>query len=133
LDAEGEVPQLRVLWFAFLTSQLVFQGVLLAVERPESLDDPTIAVVLGSLAIVEAVFGLVGVPLLLKKLRAHGMFIVRWTCFEASVIMAFVIAFLGGPIYLSFGFFGLSVLLNLMVFPTTERYTAWEVERLGNE
>lgn len=128
----GRSSTLPILWVAFLASQLLFQGTLLIVDRPAALEDPAI-LALVPVALAQGLFGLVGVPMFLKHMSAESAFIVRMALFEGMVLMGFTLAFLGASLAVPLGLFAVSVVLNALTFPSEERFTAWEVRRLGEE
>lgn len=128
-----EVRTLQRLWFAFASTQMIFPVVAFVARPPETEPDPVILMVLGGLMVVESGFGLVGVPLLFRNVPASSAFLIRFAVFEAVSIFGFVGTFLGGPMALSIAGSAVAVGLLATAFPTDERYTAWEVRRLGEQ
>ncbi len=120
----------RTLWFAFIVSQLVFLVVVnVGLTDPPELDWAVVGP-LAAVAMFEGVFGLVGVPAVFRKQPAQSAWIIRWAFFEAMTITGLVTAFVGAPLALFYGLFGLSLVCLALTRPTADAFTEWEMRRL---
>jgi len=124
-----EVRVLKIIWFSFMVSIAIFQVVLVMADAEASMD-ATQAAVIAATGLGPALVGVIGVPRFLSHQVAQTAWILRFACFESMAIFGFVAGFVSGVHALSFGAAALAWLLMISIFPTEERYTAWEVRRL---
>ncbi|MEZ4320546.1 MAG: hypothetical protein R3F61_23900 [Myxococcota bacterium] len=127
----GRMQTLTLIWGAMFVSQTLFMVVLFVVAEPSGGGDfdPNL---IALFAPAPFLFGMFGVKKLLTQLDAQGMYIVRWACFEATVIFGFVAGFLGASAAVPLGLYAFGVLGLALSRPNEEEYTAWEVDRLGD-
>ncbi len=121
---------LKLIWASFMMSIAVFQVVLFA-TAPEGDSDLALLAPLGAVAMGSGAFGLVGVPITMRSTPAPSAFIIRFACFESVALFGFVGGFVTGLPAVSLVAAVAAWGLLLPVFPTDERFTAWEVRRLG--
>jgi len=121
---------LKIIWASFMISIAVFQ-VVLFVTAPEGAFDLNLLATVGAMATSSAAFGLVGVPTTMRSAPAQTSFIMRFACFESVALFGFVGGFVTGLPAVSLVAAVAAWGLMLSVFPTDERFTAWEVRRLG--
>ncbi len=126
-----ELRTLRILWFAFMMSIAIFQVVILFVElQPTEVDGASVGIIAAS-ALGPAAYGLVGVPMFMRSMVAQTAFIVRFACFESVALFGFVAGFDSAAPAVSLAGAVVAWAMMATVFPTEERYTAWEIQRLG--
>jgi len=126
-----ELQTLRIIWFAFVASITVFQIILLFMGLPQVAPEWTLGGIFAVCALGPAAFGVFGVPLFLRNTVAQSAFIVRFACFESVAMFGFIAAIVANLPALSLGMAVVAWALLASVFPTEERYTAWELRRLG--
>ena len=131
-DPAKALPTLRILWAAFMASQLLLFGVLTFVVERNPGEEPIVPFALAGVALMQWAFAAFGAPVLLRKMNAQSYLLIRFALFEATTIIGSVAGIVGGPIAIPIVSLVLALVGMLMARPTLESYTAWEVRRLSD-
>ena len=127
----SEVRSLQFLWIAFVITPLLFAFLAFGGPLPAPPPgDPMMAVTLGGLAALVGAFGLVGAPLVLKNMAAQPAYLVRFSCAEAIGVFGLVAHLTGASAPVVIAFFGISFGFTVIMRPTEEAYTRWELRRM---
>ena len=123
---------LKIVWFSFMASVAMFQLVGFVGSPPDRAIEPVMYMAIGICAAGSAAFGWVGVPRFLWRQEAQNAFIIRYALYESVAIYGVMLCFMGGGLLPSLLAGVATWMLLLLSFPTEERFTAWEVRRLGD-
>ena len=123
---------LKIIWFSFMASVAMFQLVGFVGSPPDQALDPVFYMAIGVCAVGSAAFGGVGIPLFMRHLPAQNAFLIRYALYESVAIYGVMLCFIGGGLLPSLLAGVATWTLLLLSFPTEERFTAWEVRRLGD-
>ncbi|MFT4621404.1 MAG: hypothetical protein ACI8PZ_000056 [Myxococcota bacterium] len=127
----SEVRSLQILWIAFAVTPLLFALIAFGGVLPAPpAGDPMMAATLGVLATLVGAFGLVGAPLVLKNMAAQPAYLVRFSCAEAIGVFGLVAHVSGASAPVVIAFLGISFGFTVIMRPTEEAYTRWELRRM---
>lgn len=123
-----EFNTLRILWGAFVASHVA----ILVVGQVFASDGPFDAAVVGMFALLSipsAIGGLFVLPLTMRQAPMLQVSLIRFAMFESVALFGLVASVAGSAPGAGLGLGVFALLLHLSLFPTEERYTAWEIGR----
>jgi len=126
-----ELATSRILWFAFLVTQVVFAFVgTFLLPPPASAPEVTTMAAVSAAALPE-LGALVLAPRLFGHMPAASAWILKYALCEGIAMFGVAAHAIGAPSPLALGLHAVAIVALLTQFPTAERFTRWEVDRLG--